>query len=48
MRQLEQPFWMQSHQTWKTWIKKKVDTDMLANAADSMFTALMWNAGAKH
>lgn len=26
--------------------KKEVDTDMLANAADSMFTALMWNAGA--
>jgi len=25
---------------------KEVDTDMMANAADSMFTALAWNAGA--
>ena len=26
--------------------RKEVDTDMMANAADSMFTALAWNAGA--
>ena len=26
--------------------RKEVDTDMLANALDSMFTAAMWNAGA--
>ena len=25
---------------------KEVDTDMMANAADAMFTALAWNAGA--
>jgi len=25
---------------------KEVNTDMMANAADSMFTALAWNAGA--